>query len=249
MQLLAFDTSSERMSIAVSRAADGQPRVWEHSGPGGAQASAALLPTILDLMAQAGLVFADLDAICFGCGPGAFTGLRTACSVAQGLGFGAQGGPAGREIPVLPVDTLLLLAEEARHLTGASADTRVLAMLDARMNEIYSAPYQHDGLRWRRLQEVRLCSAGELTLPEAWKDTDLLLAGNVFTTFASQWVLPAGLQQLEVLPTASAMLRLAPALLADGLAVAPERAMPVYIRDKVAHTTSERAAIKAAAGG
>ncbi|MEO6626201.1 MAG: tRNA (adenosine(37)-N6)-threonylcarbamoyltransferase complex dimerization subunit type 1 TsaB, partial [Burkholderiaceae bacterium] len=191
MQLLAFDTSTERMSIAVSRKVDGQPRIWEHTGRGGAQASVCLLPTILDLMAQAGLGFADLDAICFGCGPGAFTGLRTACSVAQGLGFGAQGGPSGKEIPVLPVDTLLLLAEEARHHTGAAADTRVLSMLDARMNEIYSAPYHHDGARWQRLQDLRLCGAAELTLPDAWQDATPLLAGNVFTTFAAQWLLPA----------------------------------------------------------
>ncbi len=248
MQLLAFDTSTERMSIAVSRTVDGQTRTWEHTGPGGAQASVALLPAILNLMAQAGLGFSALDAICFGCGPGAFTGLRTACSVAQGLGFGAQGGPGGKEIPVLPVDTLMLLAEEARYQTGAGAGTRVLCMLDARMNEIYSAPFFHDGARWQRLQDFRLCSAAALSLPAAWDGTAPLLAGNVFATFAGQWPLPAGLQQVEVLPTACALLRLAPSLLADGMAVEPALAMPVYVRDKVAQTTAERAAIKAAAG-
>ena len=248
MQLLAFDTSTERMSIAVSRTVDGQTRTWDYSGPGGAQASVALLPEILKLMAQAGLDFAALDAICFGCGPGAFTGLRTACAVAQGLGFGAQGGPAGKEIPVLPVDTLMLLAEEARHQTGAGAGTRVLSMLDARMNEIYSAAYTYDGMRWLRLQDFRLSTAAQLSLPPAWCGTAPLLAGNVFGNFAGQWTLPAGLQQLEVLPTACALLRLAPPLLADGKAVEPALAMPVYIRDKVAQTTSERAAIKAAAG-
>ena len=249
MHLLAFDTSTERMSIAVARTQGGQTRLWETAGAGGTQASVTLLPTILDLMAQAGLGFAELDAICFGCGPGAFTGLRTACSVAQGLGFGAQGGPGRKEIPVLPVDTLLVLAEEARHIVSGAAGTRVLSMLDARMNEIYSAPYRFDGARWERLQDFRLCGASELTLPDGWNGPAPLLAGNVFTAFAAQWGLPAGLQQVEVLPTASAMLRLAPALLADGLALAPDHAMPTYIRDKVAHTTSERAAIKAAAAG
>ena len=249
MQLLAFDTSTERMSIAVARTQGGQSRLWEYTGAGGAQASVALLPKILDLMAQAGLGFADLDAICFGCGPGAFTGLRTACSVAQGLGFGAQGGPGGKEIPVLPVDTLLVLAEEARHRVGGAKGARVLSMLDARMHEVYSAPYQFDGRRWQRLQDFRLCGAAELALPEAWPDTGPLLAGNVFTTFAAQLALPAGLLRVDALPCAAAILRLAPTLLADGLAVAPDQAMPIYIRDKVAHTTLERAAIKAAAGG
>ena len=99
MHLLAFDTSTERMSIAVARTQGGQTRLWEATGAGGAQASVALLPTILDLMAQAGLGFAELDAICFGCGPGAFTGLRTACSVAQGLGFGDRAARDAKRFP------------------------------------------------------------------------------------------------------------------------------------------------------
>ena len=82
----------------------------EHSGPGGAQASTTLIPAIRALLAQAGLTFARLDAVVFGRGPGSFTGLRTACSVAQGLAFGARGGLG---VPVLPVDSLLAVAEQA----------------------------------------------------------------------------------------------------------------------------------------
>jgi tRNA threonylcarbamoyladenosine biosynthesis protein TsaB len=103
---------------------------------GGAQASTTLVPAILGLMAQAGLRFPELNAIVFGRGPGSFTGLRTACSVAQGLGLGA-----GEGTPLLPVDTLLAVAEDARHRHGVR---QVVAMLDARMDEIYLANYDFD---------------------------------------------------------------------------------------------------------
>ena len=132
MNLLAFDTSTDALSIAVQHGA----RVWQHSGAGGAQASATLIPAIRDLLAQAGLSFDQLDAVVFGRGPGSFTGLRTACAVAQGLAFGARG---GQGVPVLPVDTLLAVAEEARAQHGC---TRVVATLDARMNEVYAAPFE-----------------------------------------------------------------------------------------------------------
>ena len=99
LKLLAFDTSTDRMSIALTDGA----RVWQHSGPGGALASTTLLPAILALLAEADLTLGQLDAVAFGRGPGSFTGLRTACSVAQGLAFGAN---QGAGIPVLPIDTL-----------------------------------------------------------------------------------------------------------------------------------------------
>ena len=107
MNLLAFDTSTDALSIAVSRQDGGPGKVWHSSGPGGAQASSSLIGSVMDLLGQADLRLAELDAICFGSGPGSFTGLRTACSVAQGLAFGAN-------VPVLPVPSLLALAQAAR---------------------------------------------------------------------------------------------------------------------------------------
>ena len=111
MKFLAFDTSTDVMSIAVTTTVHGVARVWQHTGPGGAKASTTLIPAILALLAESGLLLAELDAIAFGRGPGSFTGLRTACAVAQGLAYGASGG-AG--IQVLPIDTLMAMAEEAR---------------------------------------------------------------------------------------------------------------------------------------
>ena len=137
MKLLAFDTSTDHISIALTCPVDGVAQVWQHDGAGGALASGSLIPAIEALMAQAGLRYAALDAIAFGQGPGSFTGLRTACAVAQGLAFGAG-------IPVLPVDTLLMLAEQARcaHFDTA-ASVRVLWQLGGVWSVIASkAPSQ-----------------------------------------------------------------------------------------------------------
>lgn len=247
MPLLAFDTSTDVMSIAVGGTDAGAPRQWQHTAAGGAQASSTLIPSILALMAQAGLGFGDLEVIAFGCGPGAFTGLRTACSVAQGLAFGAAM-PAGRPaLQVLPVDSLLALAEEARlQCAPQSGALRVLAMLDARMDEIYAGAYAFDGREWHTCQDLQVRPPEALQLPAQWQGQDVLLAGNVFAAYGERLPFTAALQRCTALPTAAAMLRLAPSLLARGLAVAPDQALPTYIRDKVAQTTSERAAARAA---
>src|SRR3990167_8697022 len=142
MNLLAFDTSTDTMSIAVARTVDGRVQQWQHTGVGGAQASTGLIAAILALMQQAQLKFDALDAICFGSGPGSFTGLRTACSVAQGLAFGAG-------VPVLAVDSLLAVAEDARHAAlGAQASVQITALLDARMDEMYCATFAFTAGQW-----------------------------------------------------------------------------------------------------
>ena len=239
---LAFDTSTDRMSVALT---DGE-RVWQHSGPGGAQASGTLIPAILALLAEAGLQLGDLRAIVFGRGPGSFTGLRTACAVAQGLAFGANHG-AG--IQVLPVDTLMAVAEEARFQLQADANTsakaaatlQVTALLDARMDEMYVQTYEFDSVVCRQVGHCRLIQPENMVLDASTN----LLAGNVFEVYADR--LAAGLQacsRLEAYPTASALLRLAPALAASGHCVDAALALPLYVRDKVALTTAERSVVK-----
>jgi tRNA threonylcarbamoyladenosine biosynthesis protein TsaB len=225
LKLLAFDTSTETMSIAVGHGA----RTWQHSAKGGALASSSLIPAIQALLAEAGLALRELDAIAFGHGPGSFTGLRTACAVAQGLAFGAN-------VPVLGVDTLMAVADEAREQAGC---TQVLAVLDARMDEVYAGVYEYVAGAWTRLGGFSLDKPEALALPPGWT-----LAGNAFDAYGER--LPAG-PRVACLPQAQALLRLAPALLERGDAVPADQALPLYIRDKVAQTTDERAAIKAAA--
>lgn len=230
--LLSFDTSTEHLSVAVQRGRDGQRYV--HSGAGGAQSSTTLIPTVQALLAQAGLALGDLQAIVFGRGPGSFTGLRTACSVAQGLAWGSG-------VPVLPVDTLLAVAEAARQSLGTSpAALRVLALLDARMGEVYAAGYAWaPATGWQTLADAAVLPPEAVAVPPP----STLLAGNAAAVYADR--LPAAvlaLPRADVLPTADALLSLAPALLAAGRAVPADQALPLYIRDKVAQTTAERAA-------
>jgi tRNA threonylcarbamoyladenosine biosynthesis protein TsaB len=133
-QWLALETSTDTLSLAVARGT----QTWTHTSAGGALTSTHMIPQTLALLKEAGLALTDLQAVVFGRGPGAFTGLRTACSVAQGLAFGA-------DLPVLPIDTLLAVAEEARAanaLIGGSPVTRVLAVMDARMEQVYVAAYE-----------------------------------------------------------------------------------------------------------
>jgi tRNA threonylcarbamoyladenosine biosynthesis protein TsaB len=230
MKLLAIDTSTERMSLAVCHGG----QVWEHQALAGAQASGLLIPAILALLAQASLPLNALNAIAFGRGPGAFTGLRTACSVAQGLALGAG-------LPLLPIDTLLCLAESSR--LGLN---RVLAMLDARMGQVYVAAYERIDGAWQTHDAAQLTQAHLYHLPPAWQGQPFALTGNALSAHQAgmQNLLMQGAQLEEVWPQASAMLRLARQAWSQGQAIAPETAAPLYVRDDVARTTAQRLADK-----
>jgi tRNA threonylcarbamoyladenosine biosynthesis protein TsaB len=232
MKLLALDTSTETMSLAVQHG----KAIYEHTSAGGAQASSTLIPAIEALMLQAGLALSQLDAIVFGRGPGSFTGLRTACSVVQGLAFGAN-------VKVLPVDTLLALAQEARiqaQIQGLDA-TRILAALDARMGEVYAEYYVFDSTL-RNIHQGELLKKPQNLLDNI-SNPPTLLAGNIRPALDAQ--LPDAachLPFVACLPTARALLQLAPGLIAAGRLVEAKDALPLYIRDKVALTTAEREA-------
>lgn len=238
-RLLAFDTSTDTLSVAVGT---GAQVLAEHSAAGGAQASVALIPAIQALLAQVGWPLHEIDAIVFGRGPGAFTGVRTACSVAQGLAFAAR-------VPVLPLDTLAAVAQaglEAAQAAGATP-THIGALLDARMDEIYVAGYRVDGDTLLPESPPRLSRpealAHALDVGPGW-----WLAGNAHAVYGERFPATlAALPQHHTVPTARALLRLAPAALAAGGAVDAALAQPLYVRDKVALTTAERAAAAAGA--
>ncbi|MDP2752233.1 MAG: tRNA (adenosine(37)-N6)-threonylcarbamoyltransferase complex dimerization subunit type 1 TsaB [Rhodocyclaceae bacterium] len=198
MNLLAFETSTRRLSVALFYEGGIIERA-EVLPNGGSE---RLLPWVKELLLEAGIELSDLNGIAFGIGPGSFTGLRLAAGCAQGLAYGLN-------IPVVGVGTLEAVALE-------SGKTRVIACLDARMNEVYSAAYE----------EGREVLAPSVTSPE-----------RIPQPLGDGWV-----KCDDVLPTARAIATLAAPRLQRGEGVAAALAIPIYVRDKVAKTTAERLA-------
>lgn len=237
--LLALDTATETTHIALEL----HGSVHAAAKAGGAQSSAVLLPALQQLLQVAGAGWPQVDAIAFGRGPGAFTGLRTATSVAQGLAFGL-----GK--PVIVLDTLMAVAEDAR-MAGADAGC-VWVANDARMGELYAAVYAHDAQRgWQVLREPALHT------PAAWleqlqgatgTETPSACAGNAWHALGE--ALEAAARSAPVWPdarpTGAALLALARHAWAAGALQDAASALPLYVRDKVAQTTAEREAARAA---
>lgn len=233
--ILAIETSSELASCALLNSAAGADApVLTRESSGVRTHSQSVLPMVQELLREAGVQLADCDAIAFGAGPGSFTGVRTACGVAQGLAFGARK-------PVLPLVTLEAMAEACRARTGA---TEVLAVLDARMGEVYWAQYRWSGA-WQVVREPALC-APQAVAPEPV--AGLAACGNGFgaypEAFAGQ-AFAAG-AHADILPHARELALLGVAALALGRAVPADEAQPLYLRNKVAYTSAERQAINAA---
>jgi tRNA threonylcarbamoyladenosine biosynthesis protein TsaB len=230
-KLLAFDTSTESMSIALQLPQGTLVR----ESVGGAQASARLIPDIMALLAEAHCTLAELDAIAFGCGPGAFTGLRTACSVAQGLAFGA-----GK--PVVPVDSLMLVAQDAHNQQPL---TEVWVAMDARMDEVYAAAYHWHGSRWSVQSAPALYTVDALNA--RWHAAPPgVVAGSALQAFGERLHTAGALTLPQPRSRAAALAQLAQQLWADGISLDAAHALPVYLRDKVAQTTVEREAIRLA---
>jgi tRNA threonylcarbamoyladenosine biosynthesis protein TsaB len=236
--VLAFDTSTEHLSVGLS----GPGGLLSSSAPGGALASSTLLPHIHALLDRAGMGLRQLEGVAFGSGPGAFTGLRTACAVAQGMGL-ALG------LPLIPIDSLLIVAEDARRQAcPGGEDCDVAVAMDARMDEVYAGQYHWCTGRWQVIEAPRL-----FTLPalhSAWAQRPVqILAGSALTAFGDRLQAPfsADLRPQEH-HRAGALLQLALRAAQDGHTVDAADALPMYVRDKVAHTTRERAAARALAG-
>jgi len=234
-RLLALDSSTEELAVAVVA---GELR-WTRGVEGGAQASARMLPLALEGLAACGLGVRQLDAVAFGAGPGAFTGLRCACAVAQGLAFGAR-------IPVIAVDSLMVVAEDARAALTHAGDVLWVAM-DARMDEVYAACYRHDRTRWRVIDAPALYTLEALAA--RWRaQPPHAVAGSAVQAFAGRLPFGPAITRTSTDDRAAALLRLALQHHADGAWVDAAHAMPLYLRDKVALTTAERDAARAATG-
>jgi tRNA threonylcarbamoyladenosine biosynthesis protein TsaB len=230
MKLLAFELSTEACSVAVH--VDGEVRERFEIAP--RRHAELALPWAEELLAEAGIARSQLDAIALGRGPGAFTGVRLAIALAQGVALAL-------DRPLIPVSTLQALAMRAPADAG-----HVLAAIDARMGEVYVARYQRvDGLP--RLQDAeRVCPPQAVLLPEG------IRCAGVGTGFgAAEGAIVAQLGDAltsvdaTALPRASDVLALALPMLACGEAIAPERVEPAYLRDNVALTLVEQQALRA----
>lgn len=230
MRLLAIETStvacSAALLIARPDAAESTEGIRERFEVAPQRHAELILPMVESLMAEAGVKAIDLDAVAFGRGPGAFTGLRIAAGVVQGIAFAA-------DLPVVPVSTLAALAHGA---VGAQGVERVLAGLDARMGEVYWAEYRRDAEQGVRLHgEERVCPPGEVPLPggEDWYGAGSAWAGYEQELRArlgaavSRW-------DGDRHPRASDVAQLGSYGYRRGEAVPPEAALPVYLRDQVA---------------
>lgn len=222
MWILALETSTDLGTCALWR--DGQ--LTERVCPPGRPHSETLLPLVRELLAEAGVGIAELSAIAFGVGPGAFTGLRVACGAAQGLAVAA-------DLPLVPVGSLETLA-------AASGAEQVLTLLDARMGEVYSGRYRRSPDGYILEGDIRVSMPGAIVLPETG---DWLACGNapaVYPELARRLSL-AGLETRAGLqPTAAIVAALAAPRVLRGEGIDAALAAPLYIRDKVAKTVAER---------
>lgn len=219
--ILAIETSTDLASVALLH----DQQIMSRDLPGVQTHSFGLLPAVQELLHEASLSIVDVDAIAFGCGPGAFTGVRTACGVVQGLAFGLQ-------IPVLPVVSLLSMAAFAR---DATSNTELVCCLDARMNEVYWAHYRWDGQVWAVVTPPCLGDFAQAIAYAIGVQADLVLGHGL--------LVPESANQLNVvnaMPHASLVLRIAENDFHSGMHADANHAQPLYLRNKIALTTAER---------
>ena len=210
MRFAAIETSTEWCSVALW--SDGEVAALERRA--GNRHSEVALPMLEQLLKGS-----SIEAVAFGAGPGAFTGLRIACALAQGLAF-------ARNLPVIGISTLEALAQES----GAA---RVVACIDARMSEVYYAALEKRAGRWHEVVAARCVAPNAAPRPpgEGWVG-----CGNGFAVYGNM-----GMSRVfpDVHPTALAVAQLAAPRFAAGEGVDAAQALPVYLRDKVAFTKEE----------
>ena len=224
--VLAIDTATEVCSVALLHR-DSLTELIEQVG---SRHSERVLPMIDTLLSNARLQLSDIDLFAFGAGPGSFTGLRIACGVAQGLAYGSQK-------RVAPIGNLRALA--AGVFESVDQGDRLLAAIDARMQQGYCAIYQRDSA----ISEIRTPSLeSPQSLPRLAAEAHVdIVAGNALTAFADVWPQEEKWSMLPLAsPTAGTFARLARLDAERGLDVSPAEAIPIYVRDQVALTIEQR---------
>jgi len=231
--IFAIDTATERCCLALSRGAEIQTLQGE---PGHTHLE-HVLPMIERLFADACLRPEQCAAFAFGSGPGSFTGLRVACTIVQGLALAT-------DRPVIALGSLQLLAAAAQmYLTPspppAGARRRILAAVDARMQQAYWAVYDHRNGAWSEEAPPSLVEADALAqLVSDWKPD--CCAGNA--TWLRRYVGGGAVAVQDVAVEPAVMARLAQDKYTRGELLPPEQALPAYVRERVAWTVSERRA-------
>lgn len=218
MKLLALETSTEACSVAL--VVDGRVLARFRHAP--RLQTELLLPMIDEVLAEAGIALAAVGVLAYSRGPGAFTGVRVAAAAVQALAF-------ARDLPVVGVSSLQTLAQGALRAHGAE---RVLAVFDARMDEVYAGAYGvRDGLM-QPLDDDHLCAPA--ALPAALRGA-FFGAGNGFAPHAAALRAQCTFSGIDadLFPAAEDVVPLALDAFARGEAQAPERALPVYLRDEV----------------
>jgi len=232
MKLLAFETATEACSVAVW--VDGEVRERFEVAP--RRHAELALPWAGQLLAEAGIVKSQLDAIAVGRGPGAFTGVRLAIALAQGIALAL-------DRPVVPVSTLAVLA-----MSAPTTRTRhVLAAIDARMGEVYSAAFARDGDGVVAMSEETVSRPDVVALQEGVDAWFGIGTGFAAAEGALQQRLQPRLAGVDAgaLPHASVLAGLAAIAFANGGGLPPERAEPAYLRNNVALTLAEQQALRA----
>ena len=223
MPYLALDTSTEHLSLAISTEQGIVGKRW-HVGQKHAELT---LPRLGELLAEYAIDMTQIEGIAFGNGPGSFTGLRIGCGIVQGLAFAGN-------IPVLGISTLEALAQSCQ------AD-RVIACLDARMNQVYVAAFERHGAQWQTSTAATVCDPQHVPLPPGG---NWLGVGSGFAVYGEALNERFGAQlsavEVEHIPLAANILALALPRFAAGQARPAQDAELVYLRDKVALKTSER---------
>lgn len=233
MKLLAFETATEACSVAIWD----NGRVLECFEIAPRRHAELALPWAEGLLEEAGIARSQLDAVAVGRGPGAFTGVRLAIALVQGIALAL-------DRPVVACSTLAVLAMRADVAQG----TPVLAAIDARMGEVYSQAFTATADGPVALGEARVCGPERVALPDASGHWHGVGTGFSAVDGALQARLGARLAHVDAsaLPRAGDLARLAATAFARGETLAPERVEPAYLRDNVALTLVEQAALRAA---